>query len=147
MSYRILIYHAVFSTYMRQRTISQEHESGLYSYILGVIGKRGGYVRAIGGMSDHIHIVFDLPPTISVSSLVKEVKQYSSTWLSDNPDFPNWNGWSRSYAIFTCSPLSIDPVIRYVRNQKEHHKKHSFEDELKKMLESANAPYNDKDLL
>ncbi len=144
MSYRKLIYHAVFPTHARQRTINEEHAADLYAYIAGIIKKQGGYLHAIGGMPDHVHILLEIPATITVADCIKDIKQYSSAWLYENPDFPMWDGWSEGYAGFTCSAFDIDGVVKYIDGQKEHHGKKSFAEELKEILELAHIPYDEK---
>ncbi len=145
MSYRYLLYHLVFSTHARQRTISDKHDSELYAYLIGIIRNQGGVVRAVNGMPDHVHILLDIPPTVSVSDFIKKIKQSSSAWMRANRNFPYWDGWSKGYALFTCSPLAVEPVLRYVNNQKVHHKKANFEEELKEILRSAGIGYEEKD--
>ncbi len=147
MSYRNLVYHVVISTKKRVRTIEEDKESDLYAYLAGTIKGLGGFAHVINGMPDHVHLLVDLPATISVADAIKVIKQHSSVWLGNNADFPRWDGWSKGYAAFTCSPLNHEGVMRYVRNQKEHHKKTSFEEELKGMLLRLGTPYNDKDML
>ncbi|MCD8284627.1 MAG: IS200/IS605 family transposase [Prevotellaceae bacterium] len=147
MSYTNLTYHAVFSTHYRKRTISEEHAESLYAYIIGIVNRNKGCVRAINGMTDHVHIVMDIPADTSVSDFIKKIKQGSSAWLYKNENFHGWEGWCSGYAAFTCSPQSLDGALQYVRNQKEHHKKASFEDELRKMLSYVGLTYNELDLM
>lgn len=142
MSYNQLLYHIVFSTYMRRKTIDVEHDAELYSYISGIVKHLKGFVMAINGMPDHVHLVASLPVDHPLSYYIKEIKQSTSLWLRSNSNFPDWEHWSKGYAIITCSPLAIDPVLNYVRAQKEQHKKASFEDELRQMLSMLGIEYN-----
>ncbi len=143
MSYSKILYHVVFPTHRREPTLVEEHEGDLYAYIAGIVKKKGGFVHAIGGVTNHVHMVVEIPASLSPADFVKAIKQYSSVWLRDNKHFPHWDGWGRSYGVFSCSPLALEPVLRYVRNQKEHHAKVSFEEELKIVLSSIHIPYND----
>ncbi len=143
MSYNRLIYHLVFTTHLRERTIPMEYEQKLYAYIIGIVHNSNGCIHAISGMEDHIHMLLDMPPTMSISDYVKMLKQRSSAWLKESPDFPLWSGWGRGYAVFSCSPFDIERVLIYIRGQKEHHKKGSFEDELRNMLLRAKISYDE----
>ncbi len=146
MSYNKLIYHLTFSTKLRERTIEEKHEKKLYAYITGIVRNSNGYVHAISGMEDHIHIMLEVPPTMSISDYVKMIKQRSSAWLKESTDFPRWGGWNKGYAIFTCSPIKTDGVIGYIRNQKKHHQRGSYEDELRNMLLRVNIDYDERQM-
>ncbi|MCD8288343.1 MAG: IS200/IS605 family transposase [Prevotella sp.] len=143
MSFRKLTYHAVFPTHARQHTINPEHDQDLYAYIAGIIKNQGGFLHAIGGMPDHIHILLDIPATITVADCIKDIKQYSSAWLHENRDFPMWDGWGAGYSVFTCSAFETDGVVKYVNGQKEHHSKKSFAEELKEILDMAHISYDE----
>ncbi len=143
MSYSKLLYHVVFPTHRREPTVVENHEQELYAYIAGIVKKQGGFVHAIGGVSNHIHMVIEMPARFSPADFVKTIKQHSSVWLRNNKHFPHWDGWGKSYGVFSCSPKELDRVLRYVRNQKELHSTATFEDELKITLTSLHIPYND----
>ncbi len=147
MSHSKLVYHVVFPTHRRGRTISEEHDEELYAYLSGIARRLGCFVYAVGGMPDHVHAMLGIPPAVSVSDCVKALKQHSSAWLRDNAGFPRWEGWGKGYAVFTCSPRDIATVGRYVRGQKEHHRKGSFVEELKKFLASAGISYDERYLM
>ncbi len=134
MSYTKLIYHIVFRTKYSKNTIPEQHEKELYAYILGIINNKNSKLYRIGGMPNHIHLVVDIHPTIAVSDFMKELKEYSSKWLSKNQNFPNFEGWAVSFAAFTYNLNDKQKVIDYVINQKEHHKTVSFEEEYRQFL-------------
>ncbi len=145
MSFCRLTYHVVFGTKNRHRTITMEHEKELYALLLKLIQNHGGYVHRIGGVADHVHILFDLPPTESVSKLVQVLKQTSSLMMNQNPKFPHWNGWADGYAAFSYSKSEIPTIIAYIKNQRAHHLRVSFRDEYRAWLieqgVSPDAPY------
>lgn len=144
MSYYRMIFHIVFSTYRRENTINVEHERELYAYIMGIIGHLGGHLYRIGGMPDHLHIVAEIPPKVSISNFVKTVKQSSSNWMHSNNDFPSWQRWEEGYGVFTVSYSHKDKVIEYVKNQKTHHAKTPYTEEYKKLLEDANIKTDER---
>ena len=77
-------------------------------------------------MPDHIHMLVDIPTSISVANFVKKIKQESSFLMAQNPNFPKWNGWEEGYGAFTYSVAEIPTVKAYIKNQKEHHRKTWF---------------------
>lgn len=145
MSFTKLIYHIVFSTKSRINAIPIEHERELYALILHIVNKQNGHLHRIGGMPDHIHILVDIPTSISVASFVKKVKQESSFLMAKNANFPNWIGWEEGYGAFTYSVSEIPVVKNYIKNQKEHHRKITFLEEyrdwLVEMGVSPDEPY------
>jgi REP element-mobilizing transposase RayT len=134
MSYTRLLYHIVFCTKYRKNTIPETHEKELYTYIMGIINNKKSKLYRIGGTENHIHLLVDLHPTIALSDFMKELKEYSSKWLSKNPDFPDFESWAVSFAGFTYNLNDKQTIINYIKNQKEHHKTVSFEDEYRRFL-------------
>ncbi len=144
MSYKCLHYHLVFSTHKRQPTIDNKFEGELYAYIGGITKNLGGMLRAINGMPDHVHLLVDIPSTISTSEFIKKVKQHSSRWMKENKHFPYWDGWEKSYSLFTCSPSNLSPVLKYIHNQKGHHRKLTFVEELREVFLSIGMPFDER---
>ncbi len=134
MSHVSMSYHLVFSTYCRQLTIMCEHERELYAFIFEYSSSRGVKIRRIGGMPDHVHILADIPPIMSVSSFVQTLKAETSKFMRANPHFPQWNGWANGYGGFTVSSGDRQAVYDYIRNQFEHHRKRSFAEEYRQFL-------------
>ena len=143
MGYSMLIYHLVFGTLRRVTSIDIDNDRDLYMYMYGIIKNSGGHVYRIGGMPDHVHLIVSVPRNVSLSEFVKNLKQSSSLWLKNNPRFPNWEGWANGYGAFTCSPSLKDKAIQYVKNQKQHHAKVTFQDEYRKFLEDCGIEYQD----
>jgi REP element-mobilizing transposase RayT len=129
MSYTNLTYHIVFATYRREKTINVENERLVYKAIYDIATSKGSKIYRIGGMPDHIHILISIPSNISISELVKVVKQQTSKYIGSLSQFPHWNGWENGYGGFTVSYEAIDNIIRYISSQKTHHAKLSFNDE------------------
>ena len=131
MSYRQLFYHIVFRTKSSSQAIAVEKEEMLYRYIWGFAKNKGAVLYRIGGMPDHIHMFADIPPTVSIADFMRDLKTSSSVFLSSHAgDFPRFKGWAKSYCIISYSLKDKDKIIGYIANQKEHHKKASFMEEL-----------------
>jgi REP element-mobilizing transposase RayT len=144
MSYTKLLYHIVFRTKYGKNTIPQQHEKELYAYILGIINNKKSKLYRIGGMENHLHLLIDMHPTIAVSDFMKELKEYSSKWLAQNPNFPNFEGWAISFAAFSYNLSDKQKIIDYIINQKEHHKTVSFEEEYRHFLIENGIEINEK---
>jgi len=134
MSYTKLLYHVVFCTKYRKNTIPETHEKELYAYIMGIINNKKSKLYRIGGTENHLHLLFDMHPTFALSDFMREVKEHSSKWLGQNPNFPDFEGWAVSFAGFTYNLNDKQMIINYIKNQKEHHKTVRFEDEYRQFL-------------
>ncbi len=89
---------------------------------------------AIDGMPDHIHIFFGLKPAEAISDLVREIKVASNDFIKVEQLSAYKFEWQAGYGAFSYSRSHIDKVCKYVGNQKEHHKKRTFEEEFLKIL-------------
>lgn len=146
-TYRQIFYQIVFSTKNREATLSKKHENDLYKYIWGIINKHKCKLYRINSMPDHIHIFSDLHPSISLSDYVKDIKVASSIWMKESGKFPSFTSWQEGYGAFTYSNQDKDEVIKYIKNQKEHHRSETFYDEYKRILTENEISFEDKYLL
>ena len=133
-TYRQIFYHIVFGTKHREKTINEENESELYKYIWGILKNKKCKLYRINGMPDHIHIFCDLHPNITLSNLVKDIKVASNLWMKESGLFPEFSGWQEGYGAFTYSLKDKETIINFIKNQKNHHKTETFDDEFKKLL-------------
>ncbi|MDO4511759.1 MAG: transposase [Bacteroidales bacterium] len=138
------LFHIVINTHHRQMTIGDDHCDDMYRYIWKTIQNKGCFLCRIGGVANHIHMLVDLKPTVALADLVREVKQTSSEWARTSGMFPHWDGWGREYAAFSISIDAKNNVIEYIKGQKEHHKRVSFEDEFKRILVEHGIDWDDR---
>ena len=129
MSYVQLIYHVVIRTKASQPTLSIEHSDKLYRYIWGIVKNKNSLLYRVNGMEEHIHIFFSLHPTISLSDFMRDLKIETSKMLKRTTGFEQFTGWSEGYAALTYSLKDKDMIIRYIKNQREHHKAISLREE------------------
>ena len=144
MSHTKLIYHLVFGTKNRKMTITQEYDRKLYAYMYGTMKNDKAHVHWIGGMPDHVHVVVEIPPVISVADFVKVLKRRSGVWLKEQPEFPDWEGWAEGYAAFSCSADDLSRVVDYAKRQKEHHCVSTFREEYIKFLQECGLDYDEQ---
>ncbi|HZX62958.1 MAG TPA: IS200/IS605 family transposase [Bacteroidales bacterium] len=133
-SYRQILYHVVFRTKDSRKTIVPSHSKELYAYIMGIIRNKNCFLYRINGMEDHIHILCDLHPSIALADYMRDIKTSSSIWLKQSEKFSDFNGWAEGYAALTYGWKDKEMIAHYIKNQPEHHKKESFENELRRLL-------------
>ncbi|MBK8830871.1 MAG: IS200/IS605 family transposase [Saprospiraceae bacterium] len=136
--------HIVFSTKHRQRLILPPVEEELHKYMGGICKKLECQPLIVGGFTDHIHILCMLSKKIALMNLVEEVKSHSSKWIKPmGPGYSNFY-WQDGYATFSVNPKGVDRVTAYIKNQKEHHRKKSFQDELRGILKKYQVEYDER---
>jgi len=143
-TYTQIIYQIVFSTKNRKMTLTASKRDELYKYISGIFQNKKCHLYRIGGVEDHIHILFHLHPTIALSELVKDIKMASSDFIKRNQVFIGFNGWQEGYGAFTYSIKEKDILIEYIKNQEEHHRKNGFKEEYLKLLNQNEINYDEK---
>ena len=142
MSYMCLYYHIVFSTKQRRPFLTEEKIHNLSSYMGGILRNIKGTLLEANGMSDHIHLTVSLHQDHSHSEVVRKIKGSSSRWIHQNePDLQNFQ-WQEGYSAFTISYSGLEKVISYIRNQQEHHRKITFEEELLSLLKKHKIQFD-----
>lgn len=127
--------------------MTKDRRDDLYKYISGVLKNKNCHLYRIGGIEDHIHILMDLHPTVSLSSIVKDVKLSSTEYIKENSLFPQFDGWQNGYGAFTYSIREKDILIEYIKNQEAHHKVKTFKEEYLELLKEHNIAFDEKYLL
>jgi REP element-mobilizing transposase RayT len=93
---------------------------------------------------DHIHILFDLARTVSVSQAVEEVKKSSSKWIkTQGAEFASF-AWQAGYGAFAVSQSNVPTVRNYIARQQEHHRRKSFQEEYRAVLERHGVAYDEQ---
>ncbi len=136
-SYRQLLYHLVFRTKNSIPSIARDHAEQLFSYISGIIRNKNSHLYIVNGTENHLHILTDLHPSMALADFMRELKASTSKWVKEKAIFPLFNGWAEGYGSFTCSYYDLGELLEYIRNQEEHHKKKSFEDEYRNLIQIA----------
>ena len=139
-----ILVHIIFSTKEREEFISQEIEGELYRYIRTILNDLKCPLIAINGMKDHIHLLVNLNKNVIPSQILQEIKSHSSRWIKTRGTNYSMFSWQGGYAMFSVSRRNADSLIEYINNQKEHHKKVSFKDELLKLIKRSGIEYNEK---
>ncbi|MCL2064216.1 MAG: IS200/IS605 family transposase [Candidatus Cloacimonetes bacterium] len=146
MSYVSNLIHAIFRTHRSEQTLpTDERIKFLYQDIWGIIKNKGGYLYRINSMSDHVHVLLTVPPTISISDFMQAIKGSSSKIIKTKEGFEKFKGWGAGYAALSYGLKDKDMIIKYIINQQEHHKKTLFIDEWKEFLQEMGHNFDERD--
>ncbi|GAA4451216.1 IS200/IS605 family transposase [Novipirellula rosea] len=139
-----LLFHIVYSTKYRRNLIRADKSPRIYEYIGGVIREQKGVLIEIGGISDHVHILARLSPTLAISDVLRITKANSSKWINETfqPNFPF--AWQRGFGAFSVSASNVKQVRNYIQNQEQHHKRMSFRDEYRQLLIRHEITFDEK---
>ena len=147
-TYTQILYQVVFGSKDHIPFMNIENENILFAYSAGILKKKSCHSYIVGGASNHIHIITHLHPTVALATLVKDIKLSCHKMILENEKlFSHFAGWQVGYSGFTYHISSKDNLIRYVEKQREHHKIHSFKDELIRLLKENSVDFNDEYLL
>lgn len=116
--------HIIFGTKYRHRTLCVEKLTTIHRYIGMLCKQEGVFLRIVGGVEDHVHILIDLPPTMTVAHFVNRIKALSSRDMKNL--LPMWEGWADGYGCFSVSPDRSRAVYNYILHQFTHHKHNDF---------------------
>jgi len=135
---------AVFVVQNRDCVIHKSWKNELYKYITGIIQNHNHKVLAINGMPDHVHVLFGMRPTQSLSDLMQDIKGDSSKWINEKGYVKGKFSWQAGYGAFSYSKSHVENVIAYIQNQEIHHKKKTFMEEYIEFLEKFEVDYDER---
>jgi len=139
-----LMVHVIFSTKSREPLITPEIESELFAYIGGILKNHESRLLDAGGTADHVHLLVSQSKNLSLSSLMKDVKKGSSSWIkTKGRSFQNFH-WQDGYGGFSIGKSDIPNLKKYIANQREHHRKRSFQEELIQFLDEYGIAYDQR---
>jgi len=98
----------------------------------------------VGGVADHVHLLFQLGRTITVANVIGKIKTTSCLWIGQTHAAPSEFRWQAGYAVFSVSQSNVEAVRAYIRNQPEHHRKQSFQDELREFLRRHETEWDER---
>ena len=134
--------HLIFSTKERRPLLPVAEKGTLHAYIAGILSNIGCHAVEINSIPDHIHILYNLARTKTMAQVVEAVKSSSSHWIKNQGKV--WHGWQGGYSSFSVSESVLETVSSYIKNQEEHHKKHSFNEELIILLRKHRTKYDEQ---
>lgn len=133
--------HCVFSTKDRAPLIPAESQQDLWAYFAGIAKRHHIPLLAVGGITNHLHLLISIPQTLTVAAAMNLFKSNSSRWLRERH---NEFEWQEGYGAFSVSPLQVQVVKEYIRTQPGHHAKRTFEEEFVSLLQKCAVAYDPK---
>jgi putative transposase len=144
MSYVSSYYHCVFSTKGRQKLITPSLQQRLWPFLGGIARQNGMIPVIVGGMEDHVHILLSLPPTIPIAKAMQLIKGGSSKWIHETFPEQRLFTWQEKYGAFSVSVSQLETITRYIKNQKEHHRTRSFQEECLMLLKKHRIEFDER---
>ena len=139
-----ILVHLIFSTKERRPLIRDDVRERLHTYIVGILENQKSASLQTNSVEDHAHILFVLSKNLPLAKVVQEVKQSSSKWIKGQGEGYSDFGWQNGYAAFSVSESQRDAVREYIRNQRKHHAKVSFQDELRQFFKRHGVDYDER---
>ncbi len=134
----------VFAVKGRENLINKIWKDELHKYIAGIIKGKGQKSIIVNGMPDHIHAFIGLRPSMSISDLVRDIKNNSSNFINDHKFVKGKFSWQEGYGAFSYSHSQIQTVYDYILTQEEHHKKKTFKEEYLDFLNKFEVEYDEQ---
>jgi len=137
--------HLVFSTKERRHFLRDKaRRESLHAYLGGISKQLECPPLLVGGVEDHVHLLARFARTITQAEWVKELKRVSNLWLKEqNKDFRDF-AWQGGYADFSVSQSNLEQVKKYIAGQEEHHRKMTFQDEVRTLLRKHDLEWDER---
>jgi REP-associated tyrosine transposase len=139
-----LLIHIVFATKNRTPWLGEDIQQRLFGYLGGVVRDKGGALRAVGAMPDHLHLLVSWRVDAALSDLMRDLKAGTSRWI--HREIPRLRdfAWQDGYAAFSVSESRRPQVISYIVNQRDHHRRWDFKGELKRLLQAHGVEFDER---
>jgi len=139
-----MLAHIVFSTKNRDDLIAPEIENDLFGYIHGIIENNNSKLIIANGTANHVHLLVSLGKKIDIPELVGDIKRDSSSWIKkQDADYSNFY-WQKGYGAFSIGQSQVETITNYIKNQKEHHRKHDYKSEFLAWLAKYEIDFDEK---
>ena len=140
-----VLIHLVFSTRLRRPYLrSPELRGVMTGYMVGILRNIKCPSLIIGAVEDHVHVLCNLHRTVTIAQLVEELKTSSSARIKEEgPSLRDFH-WQNGYGAFSVSQSNAEQVKTYVAGQEEHHRKRSFQEEFRLMLQRHGIEFDER---
>ena len=143
-TYSQLYIQIVFAVKGRENLINNLWKDELHKYISGIIKGKNQKSIIVNGMPDHIHAFVGLRPSMSISDLVRDIKNNSSNFINEKKFIKGKFSWQEGFGAFSYSHSDIEKVYQYILNQEQHHKKINFKNEYLELLKKFEIEFDEK---
>jgi REP element-mobilizing transposase RayT len=143
-SLSLVIVHLVFSTKDRQPFLDAGMRPKLHAYLATVARNAGCEAYRVGGVANHVHLAIRWSRTLTIATLVEELKTSSSKWLkTQSPELAEFS-WQRGYGTFSVGPSDLEALRDYIDTQEEHHRKRTFREEYRAFLTKYGIEFDER---
>ena len=136
--------HAIFSTKNREPLLADAWREELFGVLGGAANNLGCQSLTVGGVADHVHMMFQLGRTITIADAVGRIKSSSSAWVNQTRGLPTLFRWQAGYGAFSVSQSAVEAVREYIRRQAEHHRTVTFQDEYREWLRRYGMEWDER---
>jgi putative transposase len=137
--------HIVFATKERYPWLkSKELREDVHAYLAGTLNNMDCPCVIAGGVEDHVHILCRLGRTVAIANVVRDIKKASSGMLHDRGEALRGFHWQNGYGAFSISPAHVEALTAYIRDQAEHHREISFQDEYRRLLKKYGLEFDER---
>lgn len=141
-TYTQIYIQVVFAVKSRQNLIKEHFRDELQKYITGIVTNREQKLISIYCMPDHTHLLIGLKPNMALSDLVRDIKAGSSGFINEKKWIQSKFQWQEGFGAFSYAQSQLDNVINYITTQPQHHRKSSFNEEYRALLNKFSVDYD-----
>jgi REP element-mobilizing transposase RayT len=134
----------VFAVNGRTNLLQKPWREEVFKYMAGIINGKNQKPIIVNGVANHVHLFVGLKPSMSVSDLVRDIKNNSSNFINDQKFVRGKFSWQEGFGSFSYSHSQIEQVYQYILNQEEHHRKKTFKEEYLDFLKKFEMEYDEK---
>ncbi len=136
--------HLIFSTKDRFPFLKDDIRGRVHGYLATVVRDMGSPFVVVGGVDDHVHILFDMGRIHAAKDFVEQIKRETSKFVKTlRPNLDQFY-WQNGYGIFSVSPTHRESVVLYIKNQEEHHRKKTFQEEYRYFLNRYGIEFDEQ---
>lgn len=143
-TYSQIYIQIVFAVNGRENLLQKPWREEVFKYIAGIVKGKNQKPIIVNGVSNHVHLFVGLRPSISVSDLVRDIKNNSSNFINEQKFVRGRFSWQEGFGSFSYSHSQIEQVYQYILSQEEHHKKKSFREEYLDFLKKFEVEYDER---
>lgn len=134
-----LFIHVVWHCLQNRPLIHAEMETDLYQFVSDYCKTTDGvYFKGVGGTKDHIHVVLQIKPELQISTFVGKLKGSSAREMNKRYGKDALR-WQRGYGVVSFAKKNLPQVLEYINNQKDHHRKETFNETLERIISESEA--------
>jgi REP element-mobilizing transposase RayT len=139
-----VLVHLIFSTKSREPLLSDDIRPELHPYMATILKGMDSPAILINSVADHAHVLFHLSKNHALCEVIESVKKDSSKWIKTKGKAYRTFHWQSGYGAFSVSQSNVAQVVRYIEEQKEHHRRRTFQEEFRAFLKTYQVPYDER---